>query len=122
MSTLVLLTQPASTMLAWHAFRLTQALLKKQHPVQVFFYQEAVTIANQLVWRPADEPNLGQLWQQLGIDLPVCVSAALFRGVSDPDNTARHQLNATNLIPGFRLAGLGELAEAMLNANRTIQM
>ena len=122
MTTLLLLTQPASTTIAWHAQKLAQSLLKLNQSVRVFFYQDAATIANELSWRPLDEPNLAQLWLDLGIDLPVCVSAALCRGVTDSDNAKRHQLPESNLKPGFRLAGLGELAEAMLNAERTIQL
>lgn len=119
--TLLLLTQSGTNPIAWHAFHLAQTLLQSQYTVQVFFYQDAVTIANSLSWRPQDEPNLGQQWQQLGIDLPVCVSAALHRGVTDQDNAIRHQLNTANLLPGFRMAGLGELADAMMTAKRTLQ-
>ncbi len=121
MMTLLLLTQPGTSPIAWHAFKLAQSLIQAQHPVQVFFYQDAVTIANSLSWRPQDEPKLGQQWQSLGIDLPVCVTAALNRGISDEDNAQRHQLNNTNLLTGFRMAGLGELADAMMTAKRTIQ-
>lgn len=119
--TLLLLTQSGTNPIAWHAFHLAQTLLQSQYTVQVFFYQDAVTIANSLSWRPQDERNLGQQWQQLGIDLPVCVSAALHRGVTDQDNATRHQLNTANLLPGFRMAGLGELADAMMTAKRTLQ-
>ena len=119
--TLLLLTQPGTHPVAWHAFRLAQSLIQAQHTVQVFFYQDAVTIANALNWRPQDEPNLGQQWQSLCIDLPVCVSAALNRGVTDSDNAERHQLGTANLLSGFRLAGLGELADAMMAAERTLQ-
>ncbi len=122
MTTLLLLTQPASSTLAWHAQKLAQHLLNMQQPLAVFFYQDAATIANQLSWRPEDEPSLAQQWRSLGIDLPVCVSAALWRGVTDAENAKRHQLLHDNLMQGFRLAGLGELAEAMLNAKRTIQL
>lgn len=119
--TLFLLTQPSSSAMAWHAFRLAQALLQAQQTVQVFFYQDAVTMANALNWRPQDEPDLGQLWQSLRIDLPVCVTAALNRGISDEANAQRHQLASHNLQAGFRMAGLGELADAMMAAERTLQ-
>ncbi|ONG37622.1 sulfurtransferase TusD [Alkanindiges hydrocarboniclasticus] len=121
MMTLLLLTLPSTSPIAWHALKLAQSLIHAQHTVQVFFYQDAVTIANGLSWRPQDEPSLGQEWQGLGIDLPVCVTAALNRGITDEDNAKRHQLSTTNLLPGFRMAGLGELADAMMIAERTLQ-
>ena len=122
MTTLLLLTQPANSTIAWHAPKLAQSLLKLNQSLIVFFYQDAVTIANELVWRPQDESSLAKQWLELDIDLPVCVSAALWRGVTDSDNAKRHQLPQANLQKGFRLAGLGELAEAMLHSERTIQM
>lgn len=122
MPTLLLLMSAPTSHLAWHAVDLAKVLISKQEKISVFFYQDAVHIANQLSWRPADEPSLSQQWLTLGIDLPVCVSAALYRGVTDEDNAIRHQLPAANLIAGFRLTGLGELTDAMLNATRTIQL
>lgn len=122
MTILLLLTSAPTQRLAWHAIELAKTLQRKQHTVTVFFYQDAVQIANQLNWRPSDEPSLSQAWLNLGIDLPVCVSAALCRGVTDSDNAARHQLSNANLTAGFRLTGLGELADAMLHADRTIQL
>ncbi len=121
MTTLLLLTQPPSSVLAWHAQKLAQSLLNIQQPITVFFYQDAVQIANQYSWRPEDETSLAKQWLSLGIDLPICVSAALWRGVTDSDNAKRHHLPHANLTQGFRMAGLGELAEAMLNAKRCIK-
>ena len=121
MTTLLLLTQPPSSVLAWHAQKLAQSLLNRQQPITVFFYQDAVQIANQYAWRPDDETSLAKQWLSLGIDLPICVSAALWRGITDSDNAKRHQLPHANMMQGFRMAGLGELAEAMITAKRTIK-
>ncbi|MEC7121124.1 MAG: sulfurtransferase complex subunit TusD [Pseudomonadota bacterium] len=122
MKTLLLLTAPPTTRLAWHSVALAQQLLQQGASVQVFFYQDAVSIANRLCWRPADEPSLAAAWRALHIELPVCVSAALLRGVSDHDNATRHGLSTDNLAEGFRLTGLGELAEQVLNADRVIHL
>lgn len=120
-STLLLLTAPVHSRLAYHALRLAQAMHKKQQPFSVFFYQDAVSIANQQLWHAADEINLTAEWQQLNIPLPVCVSAALSRGVCDQDNAARHQLSHNNLAAGFSLCGLGSLAEAITTAKHVLQ-
>ena len=122
MTTLLLLTEAPTRPLAWHAVTLAQQLLQHGTLVRVFFYQDAVLIANALRWQPADEPSLADAWRQLAIDLPVCVSAALYRGVTDADNAARHALGSHNLAQGFRLTGLGELAEYTLDADRVIHL
>lgn len=122
MNILLLLTEPPHHPLAWHAVQLAEKLLQQNVIVRVFFYQDAVSVANALRWQPADEPNLADAWRKLAIDLPVCVSAALYRGVTDADNATRHGLNSHNLAQGFRLTGLGELAEYTLDADRVIHL
>ena len=121
MSTLILITAAPTSILAWHALGLAQSLLAKQHPVRLFFYQDAVHVANALQWVPDDQRNLTIEWQKLGIALAVCVSAALARGISDQENAQRHSLPSDNLAPGFQLVGLGELADAVQSAERVIQ-
>lgn len=120
-STLLLITAPPTSRLAFHALSLAQAMQRKQQPFHVFFYQDAVSIANASLWRADDELNLTHAWQALDIDLPVCVSAALNRGVCDKENAARHQLEHHNLAAGFSLTGLGTLADAIQQARHVIQ-
>lgn len=121
MSTLLLITSAPSAILAWHALGLAQALKAKQQKFRVFFYQDAVCVANNLQWVPDDQRNLTIEWQKLAIRLPVCVSAALARGITDQDNAQRHQIHTHNLAQGFDLVGLGELADAVQSADRLIQ-
>lgn len=111
---------------AWHknmyyALRLAQVYKNKQHRVSVFFYQDAVSIANQLNWQTDDQLNLQQQWQNLDIDLPVCVSASLTRGISDDENAQRHHLNQANLAQGFQLVGLGVLSDLITQADKVLQ-
>lgn len=126
-SVLLLLTEAQTSPLAWQSVALAEALMAQGIQVKVFFYQDAASIANRLSWRPSDEPSLTQAWQRLAIDLPVCVSAALLRGVTDLDNAMRHHLLDSHdagqtLAEGFQLVGLGELADAMLQAERVIHL
>lgn len=121
MRTLLLITSAPSSIHAWHAYGLAQALQTKNHDFRVFFYQDGVSVANAMQWVPDDQRNLSSEWQKLGIRLPVCVSAALARGITDPENAQRHHIHTDNLATGFELVGLGELADAVQSAERLIQ-
>ncbi|CAG68721.1 MULTISPECIES: sulfurtransferase complex subunit TusD [Acinetobacter] len=121
MSTLVLVTSAPTSIHAWHALGLAQALQRKNEVFRVFFYQDAVHVANNLQWVPDDQRNLMREWQKLSIRLPVCVSAALNRGITDEENAKRHQISHHNLAQGFELVGLGELADAVESSTRLVQ-
>lgn len=94
-------------------------------PLNIFFYADAANTANRLRWQSADQMNITQEWQKLAeqyqLTLPVCVSTALSRGISDSENSTRHQLNRENLAAGFQLVGLSELAMMMQNDCRLLQ-
>ncbi|MFB2537928.1 MULTISPECIES: sulfurtransferase complex subunit TusD [unclassified Acinetobacter] len=130
-STLILVLSPPRSRLAYHALRLAQSLKNQQKPFQVFFYQDATTVADNQLWYADDELNITQQWQNLAIDLPVCVSAAIQRGVMDQENIQRHQKLSdleraespwhTNLAKGFSLVGLGQLAMAINESKHVIQ-
>lgn len=143
---LLLITTDPSQPLAYLALRYARALLEQvtlqqtkvavksneqkvaendTQPLNVFFYADAAHIANRLRWQSADQTNLTLEWQALAkeyqLSLPVCVSTALSRGISDNDNSARHQLDGENLADGFHLVGLSELAIMMQDNCRLIQ-
>ncbi|MEK6200119.1 MAG: sulfurtransferase complex subunit TusD [Psychrobacter sp.] len=143
---LLLLTTDPSQPLAQLALRYARALLEQvklqqiqpadknneqevvendTQSLNVFFYADAAHMANRLRWQSADQIDLTQEWQALAkqyqLSLPVCVSTALSRGISDNDNSARHQLNGENIADGFHLVGLSELAMMMQGNCRLIQ-
>lgn len=121
MPTLLLITAAPSSIHAWHALGLAQALKAKNQDFRIFFYQDGVNVANNLQWVPDDQRNLSLEWKKLNIRLPVCVSAALARGITDAENAQRHHIHAHNLATGFELVGLGEFADAVQSAERLIQ-
>lgn len=90
----------------------------------VFFYGDAAQTANRLRWQSAEITDMTKLWQSLvekyNLALPVCVSTALSRGISDADNSRRHELSGDNLAEGFSLVGLGELA-TLMSTRRLLQ-
>ncbi|KRG34473.1 MULTISPECIES: sulfurtransferase complex subunit TusD [unclassified Psychrobacter] len=139
MTPLLLITADPSHPLAHLALRYARAYLKNAAnnkdtndnvtldniTLNVFFYGDAAHTANGLRWQSADQINLTKEWQTLAeqfqLALPVCVSTALSRGISDTDNSKRHQLNGDNLATGFSLVGLSELAMMMQGDCRLMQ-
>ena len=134
MTPLLLITADPSHPLAHLALRYARAYLinaannkdtNDNITLNVFFYGDAAHTANGLRWQSADQINLTKEWQTLAeqfqLALPVCVSTALSRGISDTDNSKRHQLNGDNLATGFSLVGLSELAMMMQGDCRLMQ-
>jgi tRNA 2-thiouridine synthesizing protein D len=123
----MMVTGPAyGTQQASSALRFAQAVLAEGHHLEsIFFYREGVYNANQLTAPASDEFDLVRAWQQLnqqhGVELHICVAAALRRGVTDDEQAALQQLPAANLQPGFTLSGLGALAQATLTCDRMVQ-
>lgn len=122
----LVVTGPAyGTQQASSALLFAQALLAAGHQLEsIFFYREGVLNGNQLTAPAGDEFDIVRAWQALqqqGVALNVCVAAALRRGVTDEQEAASLGLATANLQPGFSLAGLGALAEAMLTSDRVVQ-
>lgn len=123
----IMVTGPAyGTQQASSALQFAEALLAAGHQLEsVFFYREGVYNANQLTSPASDEFDLVRAWQNLnqqqGVELHICVAAALRRGVTDNAEAERLGLAAANLQPGFSLSGLGALAQAALTCDRMVQ-
>ncbi|RPH22965.1 sulfurtransferase complex subunit TusD [Buttiauxella warmboldiae] len=123
----ILVTGPAyGTQQASSALQFSQAVIAEGHTLEsVFFYREGVYNANQLTSPASDEFDLVRGWQQLnvqhGVELHICVAAALRRGVADETQAGQLGLPCHNLQPGFTLSGLGALAQASLTCDRTVQ-
>ncbi|CAA7627379.1 sulfurtransferase complex subunit TusD [Magnetospirillum sp. SS-4] len=96
------------------AYQFTKAALEKGHEIfRVFFYYDGVNNASGLGQPPTDDRNVTRNWQKLAedhkVDLVVCVAAALRRGIVE-----------SNLAPGFRISGLGQLIEAGIQSDRLV--
>ena len=123
----ITVTGPAyGTQLASSALQFALAVLQEGHElVSIFFYREGVYNANQLSAPASDEFDLVRAWQALseknGVELHICVAAALRRGVTDHAEAERLGLVGANLQPGFSLSGLGALAQAALTCDRMVQ-
>lgn len=107
------------------AYRFINAALAQNHEIfRVFFYQEGVYHAFNYNLPPDDELNITALWSELagnhGIDLLVCISAAQRRGLLSAGEAQRQNKQDDDLAAGFRIGGLGQWLEAMIEADRVI--
>ena len=96
------------------AYQFCKAALAKGHEIQrVFFYHDGVYNATKLTEPPQDDRNVVARWTKLaeehGVDLVVCVAAALRRGIVEQ-----------NLAQGFRISGLGQLVESAIQSDRLV--
>ena len=96
------------------AYNFVKAAIEKGHEIyRVFFYHDGVNNSTRLTEPPQDDRNIVERWSRLaaehGVDLVVCVAAALRRGIKDE-----------NLAPGFRISGLGQLVETGIRSDRLV--
>jgi tRNA 2-thiouridine synthesizing protein D len=107
------------------AYLFTKAALEKGHEIfRVFFYHDGVNNGTRLTTPPQDDRNVVQRWSELGaehnLDLVVCVAAAQRRGIVDEGEAQRNKKDATNIAPGFRISGLGQLVEGGIQSDRLV--
>ncbi len=107
------------------AFQFINAVIEQQHQVyRIFFYYEAIYQAFHFMTPPDDEVDLVRRWSELAknhdIDLVICISAAQRRGLLFEDEAKKRNKVDNELAEGFRISGLGQLVEAMLEADRFI--
>ena len=96
------------------AYQFAVAALARGHAIQrIFFYHDGVNNATRLTEPPQDDRHVVNRWSALAaehqVDLVVCVAAALRRGIKDEV-----------LAPGFRISGLGQLADSGIKADRML--
>jgi len=106
------------------ALKFCRAWLDAGHAVErVFFYHDGVLNGLAAV-ATGSEPDLTADWARLSsehdLDLVLCVGAAQRRGVLDEAMAAETGALPT-LAAGFRIAGLGQWMDALLEADRVIR-
>ncbi|MCZ6886947.1 MAG: sulfurtransferase complex subunit TusD [Gammaproteobacteria bacterium] len=116
---------PNATDAPTSALGFARAAVVSGHAIRrVFFYNEGVHIANRFVVAPQDEVNVADEWVALasdhGIELVVCIAAALRRGIVDAEEAKRYALSGATLRDGFEIVGLGQMVEAMLESDRVV--
>jgi len=107
------------------ALLFAQAALAGGHEiVRLFFYQEGVHSASGNIVTPQDELDLPRLWRDFvtlhKLDGVICIAAALRRGVLNEEEAQRYERTAVNLPAPWELSGLGQLHDAVQDADRLI--
>ncbi|OOZ18654.1 sulfurtransferase TusD [Solemya velum gill symbiont] len=107
------------------AYFFTKAALEKGHEIfRVFFYHDGVNNGTRLTTPPQDDRNVVCRWSELAaehaLDLVICVAAAQRRGIVDDGEAERNKKDATNIAPGFRISGLGQLVEGGIQSDRLV--
>lgn len=107
------------------ALYFAQAVLAAGHEiVRIFFYQDGVLTASDNIVVAQDQQNIAKQWQTFitenQLDAVICIAAALRRGILDPAEAQRYQRDAVNLASGYELSGLGQLHDALQQADRFI--
>ena len=123
---IVVYTSPASTQAAASAYQFASRLLEEGHEIyRLFFFSDGVANVNRLTITPQDEINLPSKWHQLiesyELDSVACVSSAIKRGILNPQEAERYELDAHSLYESSEIAGLGQLVDAAMNADRLVQ-
>lgn len=122
---LVVLSSPASRQGSQTALRFALAAVAAGHSIlRVFFYHDGVHCGLATDVQPQDEHSIPADWAAFGathgVDLVLCISASLRRGVLDSREAKRYQRDAITMRPGFELSGLGQWVDAALNSDRTL--
>ncbi|AZF22011.1 sulfurtransferase complex subunit TusD [Pseudomonas sp. R3-52-08] len=107
------------------ALLFAQAALAGGHEiVRLFFYQDGVYSASNNIVAPQDEQDISRQWREFvsahQLDGVVCIAAALRRGVLNAEEAMRYQRSAVNLEAPWALSGLGQLHDAIQDADRLI--
>lgn len=107
------------------AFKFSQAAIAQGHQIsRVFFSGEAAYTGNYLNTPPQDETNIYEQWCELsdshGVELILCVAAALKRGILDETEAKRYNKEQFNCTAPFIISGLGQLVEAAIENDRLV--
>ncbi|TQV86498.1 sulfurtransferase complex subunit TusD [Aliikangiella coralliicola] len=123
--TILVTGSPTNSQAHLSALRFANAVIENNHSISsVFFYQEAVHVANGYIIKPSDEAQLTQKWATLSaehnVELQVCVAAANRRGVIDANEASLNALEHHSIHPAFSILGLGQFAAKLSEAKTKI--
>ncbi len=121
---LLVLSSPASGHGSRIAVQFARALLGQGHSIhRVFFLDEGTENGNASAIFAQDEANPAHQWIELAegddVELILCITSGLRRGLLDEREGQRHEKQATT-HPAFEIAGLGQLIDACATSDRVL--
>ena len=119
------MSSPASGHGARTAAAFAQAAVSRGHQInRVFFLDEGTANGSNVAIFPQDEKDRLQPWLDLaenhGVELVLCISSALKRGMLDEAEAMRYECAAATVDPAFVISGLGQLIDATASADRLV--
>ena len=122
--TLLIDSSPERYNAHFNAIAFARSAIASGHVIQqVFFFQDAVTIADSHLDWPADEwcpqANWQQLAKEFSIPLDICSAASQRRGLGGAETP--EEAEQTLLAEHFRIGGLGVLVKSSIRSERVIQ-
>lgn len=102
-----------------------EAVLARGHSIhRVFFMDDGVYHGQGSCVLPQDESSFSDAWNALheanALELVLCISSALKRGILDEAEADRHEQPAATVHPAFQIGGLGLLVDASATSDRLI--
>jgi tRNA 2-thiouridine synthesizing protein D len=122
---LLVLSSPCSGQGSATAVQFAQAVMERGHQIHhIFFLDEGTLAGAAATVTPQDETNSVELWASFGnrhnIELLLCVSSALKRGLVNAAEAQRYEKEAATVHRAFEIAGLGQLIDATFTSDRMI--
>lgn len=122
---LLVMSSPVSGHGARTAVRFAHSAINRGHRIErVFFLDEGVSTGSALAVFPQDEDDRLAPWVELAeqhdVELVLCISSALKRGMLDPAEAERYDKPAPSAHPAFLVSGLGQLIDAAASADRLL--
>ncbi len=122
---LLVLASPISGHGSLTALNFAKAVTNRGNQIhRIFFLDEGVMAGASCCVTPQDEINPTQQWADLaareGIELILCVSSALKRGLLDASEAQRYEKEAETVHPSFQISGLGQLIDAAATSDRLV--
>ncbi len=122
---LLVLSGPASGHGNLTAARFARAVMARGHTIRrVFFLDEGAATGTGPAVFAQDEADPVREWAALArehdVELVLCISSALRRGVLDTTEAERHERTAATAHPAFVVSGLGQLVDASAGSDRLV--
>ena len=122
---LLVLPSPASGSCAQTAAAFAHCVMERGHNIhRVFFLDAGAYTGAATAVFPQDEADRIKPWielaEQHAVELILCVSSALKRGMLDQSEARRYDKQGATVHPAFTISGLGQLVDACANSDRLI--